>query len=148
MSHLPWTFPYHFYTNMQLQRPISPFIVIFLFYIFFVWERLAQIVGAVTWHGRWTPSLRGRNSLKCSKLFFVHVILCPPQKFFSIWSIFQQLGTIWNLHFSLMSIQIWNYTGLYLCSYWSVFTYFLFGNVRNRSSVKWYGMEDEPPISE
>ena len=75
-------------------------------------------------------------SLHCCKLFFSTCNSLCTLKIFSTQSNFQQLRTMGNLHFSLMLIHICKYTGTYLCSSWSSFTYFLCWNVWNRSCVK------------
>ena len=104
-----------------------------------------HIVGEVTWHGRWTPTPRERNFFEMLQTIFLHVLLCPHQQFFHN----SQFFTIWEpsaIYISLWHLYKFSTIEAYTSVHIDLFLHFLFGNVLNRSWVKWYGMADEPPI--
>ena len=105
------------YTFETLETDISLHIAIFLH--IFVWECLAEIVGKVTWYGKWAP-LPGKafhwNALK--HIFEVHFILYPPN-FFQHSQCFRDWDPS-KIYISLSFLSKCDtFRWLYLSSYWS-----------------------------
>ena len=90
------------------------------------------------------PPPPGRNFIEMLQtIFFVHVILCAPKIFFKIvnFSAIENHLQFTFLYDVYTKLQLQRPISLFILIF---FTYFLFGNVSNRSWVKSYGMVDEP----
>ena len=88
-----------------------------LSYSYFVMQFLSHILGVMTWHGRVTSW--GRHFIAVLYTFFLqymsYSIFCI--QIFSTLYIYEQLCNMWNVHFSIVFIHIWNLRWLYLSLY-------------------------------
>ena len=145
LRHVNCIFLNCFYTHLQLEMAVSVFILIFshifclcMFLIEHGWSDMAYQMNCL--------SSTGGNFIDMvqKSLFAVCILLYPPKTFFQHHEFCRNYKP-YDIYISLSLLYTFSCIDAYICLHFDIFTYFLSGNVWNRSWVKWYGIEDVAP---